>query len=258
MKFKLLKSTAISLCLLMFLPTANAAGTCSTKILKGTYLFDYGGGNRLSGRLKVYATVGMSIFDGKGHVETTYSDSLGASETVTGSYQVSQNCAGTVAYPQWNSVDKLFVSADGSKAFFIDTRVGVIETASFYRVAMAAPKHCSNKTLRGTFGYSVRGIADPTQVGASLFGEAGMESLDGAGHIVNQYTDSNGVSATVARQYDLAANCVGTATFGENTYQIFADPRGKSFVFLDMDRSNGGKFGQDDKISSRLLLKAAP
>ena len=249
---------AFTVSLVMYASTSSAAGTCSTKSLKGTYLFDYGGANRLTGKLKVYATVGMSVFDGKGHVEMTYSDSLGANETVSGNYQVSSDCSGRIDYPEWNSADKIFVSADGTQAFFIDTRVGLIENGSIYRVAKSAPRNCSEKTLRGTYGYSVRGITDPSSIGASLFGEAGMESLDGAGNIVNRYTDSNGVSATVTGQYALAANCMGTATYGADSYQLYADPHGKSFVFLTMDRTNGGKFGQDDKISSRLLLKPLP
>ena len=106
MNKNLLASAEIFLALLFLTQTASAAPKCSLKTLKGTYI--YGATGMKNGSMNVEA--GQDVFDGKGNIQNTYTDSQGVTKVTAGTYTMSSNCTGVSTYKESGDSYRIFLS----------------------------------------------------------------------------------------------------------------------------------------------------
>ena len=113
-----------------------AAARCSEATLHGTYLFA-NDGLALSGNDRVqFATAGVDVYDGNGHIRSVYTLSINGKISrfsTTGTYTVKSDCTGTARYLDGTRFDQ-FVAPDGSQIVFVGTNPGTVVAASKSRV----------------------------------------------------------------------------------------------------------------------------
>ncbi|MDD2770171.1 MAG: hypothetical protein PHT19_15705 [Methylococcus sp.] len=115
----------------------------------------------------------------------------------------------------------------------------------------SAKDYCSVKSLKGTYAYSSQGY-----YGGEPYAESGMESYNGAGNVINMYTDSlqkanMGDTAT----YVVGADCSGTVTYSAGSvYNIYVSPNGDSMTYI-LTSGDGAIAGTSHRISNKLILK---
>jgi len=263
--------TAVGLSAGIMLSTINVAEAnkpgmeCSNRSLLGTYMYAFVGFYEdAAGKRLLYQSVGIEYFDGQGKVRISHANSLGNSpgdyETFEADYQIDANCVGRIEYDE-GAPDRIFVDPKGGHFTWIDTNEGAFKTSRDDRTSLLKPGHCSLATLKGTYSYSLFGSGNKASFLADLFAEAGLESFDGAGHLLNKYRDSDGVEEVVAGSYQINADCSGTATYGSGsdarTYQIFVGPSGQDMVFIDRE-VDFIKFGKESRISQGMLVQPQP
>lgn len=127
---------------------------------------------------------------------------------------------------------------------------------------------CNNKTLKGTYGFSVTGsVAD----GADFVPEAysAFASYDGLGNIVLKKTSSvGGVWDTRVSTgfYQLEQGCTGIATYPTAQFQYYVAPDGSSLSFVKITEFDGNAYVPTDdrlastgiRISKKSLVSAVP
>ncbi|CAI8717360.1 conserved protein of unknown function [Methylococcus capsulatus] len=116
---------------------------------------------------------------------------------------------------------------------------------------IASKEYCSIKTLKGTYTYSSQGY-----YAGEPYAESGMESYNGAGNVVNNYTDSLGrVSAGDTATYVIGEDCHGTVTYNSGSvYKIYVSPNGDSMTYI-LTSGDGVIAGTSRRVSSKLILK---
>ncbi len=101
------------------------------------------------------------------------------------------------------------------------TIMGIAVVVSVFGVAPAiqAQATCTNASLSGTYGFSVRGFFQgtpvPSTTASNPIASVGTTTFDGAGGWASNYTESiNGTLSTVshAGTYAVGSNCIGTLT----------------------------------------------
>lgn len=121
---------------------------------------------------------------------------------------------------------------------------------------------CSTRTLAGTYIYSSHGVS--TSGGSDVYFEAGMESYDGRGNVVNVWVGSDSTDpASPEREtgtYVINGDCTGTVTYTNGAvYSIFVSPTGDSFTFVKAGKVPGGtpnsNSGDEKRVSWGLILK---
>ncbi|NCA71620.1 MAG: hypothetical protein EOM91_16355 [Sphingobacteriia bacterium] len=251
-------------------PTALAADDgqprCSDRSLLGIYIYSIVGRDALpsdGGTGGPYAEAGQDVFDGQGMVTTTYSSSHEQEQVIRGRYSLDPDCTGKVTYSLdggTQKVHRIFVDPLGTRLSFIDTTdttEGYILGGEKIRVTPrdSALAHCSTRLLQGTYSYSIHG-AVTTPAGLRLFREAGLESFDGKGGIVNRFVDNLGNEATITGTYEIAPNCIGTASYASGgVYRIYLDPVGRHFAFVDLT-AGAERSGLNTRISRGSIVKA--
>ncbi|MEN9727362.1 MAG: hypothetical protein RL434_1728 [Pseudomonadota bacterium] len=115
---------------------------------------------------------------------------------------------------------------------------------------------CSNKTLKGTYGFSVTGsLAD----GAGFVPEAysAFTSYDGLGNIVLKKTSSvGGVWDTRVSTgfYQLEQGCTGIATYPTAQFQYYVAPDGSSLNFVKITQFDGNQYvPTNDRLASTAI-----
>ncbi|UZR29745.1 hypothetical protein [Methylococcus mesophilus] len=115
----------------------------------------------------------------------------------------------------------------------------------------AGKEYCSVKTLKGTYSYSTQGyyVGNP-------YAESGMESYNGAGNVVNTYTDSLGrANAGDTATYVIGEDCHGTVTYNSGSvYNIYVSPNGDSMTYI-LTSGDGVIAGTSHRVSNKLILK---
>lgn len=118
-------------------------------------------------------------------------------------------------------------------------------------VEAAGKEYCSVKTLKGTYSYSSQGyyVDNP-------YAESGMESYNGAGNVVNTYTDSLGrANAGDTATYVIGEDCHGTVTYNSGSvYNIYVSPNGDSMTYI-LTSGDGVIAGTTRRVSNKLILK---
>ncbi|QXP83056.1 hypothetical protein [Methylococcus sp. Mc7] len=115
----------------------------------------------------------------------------------------------------------------------------------------ASKEYCSIKTLKGTYTYSSQGY-----YAGEPYAESGMESYNGAGNVVNTYTDSLGrVNAGDTATYVMGEDCHGTVTYNSGSvYNIYVSPNGDSMTYT-LTSGDGVIAGISRRVSNKLILK---
>jgi hypothetical protein len=245
---------------------AAAPATCSTASLQGIYIYKMLGRDALPDGATTagpYAEAGMSIFDGRGRVSTTYSSSAEQDVDLRGTYVVGPDCTGTLRYRAGGRLlrdYRIYADPRGERLSFVDVTdpvEGYILGGEKLRVARQTKplKTCSRRTLAGTYTYNTEG-ALPVDERLRLFREAGMESYDGTGGIRNRFSDTFGNEhRTISGQYEIAADCSGRARYdSDGLYRIYAAPDGQHFVFIDL-AAGSQRPGLNTRVSRRLLIR---
>ena len=114
-----------------------AAAGCSEATVHGRYLFAYDGLVVSGPNRGPFATAGVDVYDGNGHVRSVYTLSGNGKIirfNVTGTYTVKSDCTGTARYSDGSHFDQ-FVAPDGSQIVFIQTNRGTVDAATESRVA---------------------------------------------------------------------------------------------------------------------------
>jgi hypothetical protein len=113
-----------------------AAAKCSKATLHGRYLFAYDGLVVSGPNRGPFATAGVDVYDGNGHVRSVYTLSGNGKIfrfSVTGTYTVKSDCTGTASYSDGTNFDQ-FIAPDGSQIVFVQTNPGTVDAASESRV----------------------------------------------------------------------------------------------------------------------------
>lgn len=194
---------------------AEAQEGCSNATLKGTYRYFYSGHKNatltntvppndvLVGSLP-YIEIGFVVFDGKGHLNSSFVDSFYKTEHQSSVlYHVDSNCQGYITDAGNNSREGIFVSPSGEQYSLIDLQqyleahedlAGTAHRASAkYVLPMSdnapAPHLCSTATLKGTYRYTARGRKNHNGF-VDSYAETGFEDFDGKGHVTNAFHNS--------------------------------------------------------------------
>lgn len=237
---------------------------CSERTLKGTYLYEMIGRDRIpdgATNAGPYAEIGQDYFNGSGGVVTYISSSRDDHVPLTGTYTLERNCEGTITYALEDGssrVQRIYAGPGGQRLSFVEVtdESGPILAGERQRVAPNRPsaQRCSVRTLKGTYIYNNNGAVMVDQT-LHLIREAGMESYDGRGRLINRYTDSFGTHDTIAGSYAVTPSCHGTAEYESGgLYRFYADPQGRSFVFVDATPGSQ-RAGRTNRVSLQQLVK---
>ena len=146
-----------------------------------------------------------------------------------------------------------------SEKFSVNGRAAMIVVllgAAQLAVASDKSSTCSNKTLKGTYAFSVTGsLAD----GAGFVPEAysAFTSYDGLGNIVLKKTSSVGgvwdtrISTGI---YQLEQGCTGIATYPSGQFQYYVAPDGSSLYFVKTTQFDGNQYvPTSDRLASTAV-----
>jgi hypothetical protein len=223
---------------------AAAANRCSESTLDGVYLYSIQGffeGNP-------YAEAGMEIYDGAGNIAVSYTDNLGDTQVAKGTYVINGDCQGSSTYEDGASYSSFIAPKGGS--FVFNSKTQDSQVAGIERRVATAAAACSKKTLRGTYRYFVQGFK-----GGNPYSESGMESYNGAGKVVNYYSDGSDTVAKLTGTYVIDGNCQGTATYENgSSYRFYVGPKGDRFSFISLN-SGEAISGDEQRISLSRIFK---
>ena len=113
----------------------------------------------------------------------------------------------------------------------------------------AQPVVCSNKTLKGTYLYSIEGIDS-----GQPYAESGMETFFGDGTLLSRYTENQSkVPKTSRAVYQIDANCHGTIRYDYGSlYEIYVSPDGSSYAYVRIQPS-GAVSGVERRVTKQLI-----
>ena len=128
------------------------------------------------------------------------------------------------------------------------------------------PSRCSNKTLKGTYAFSLSGSLS---TGADTYAPeayAAFVSYDGRGNIALKKSSSiAGEWATRFSTgiYSLGSDCVGVATYPSGEFSYFVAPDGNSLSFVKISNYVGGEFvsspdrlsGTAQRVSTKVIVQ---
>lgn len=209
-----------------------ADARCSEKTLKGTYIYASTG---IRGGV-VYVEAGQEVFDGKGGIVNTYTDSSGALIETKGVYDINQACIGQAMYEDTGDKYDMYTGPSGSEFSWISVSRGTKINGRDVRVSSSLDAQCSDRTLKGTYVYSHIGYKNGIQ-----YIESGQDVFDGRGGHINTFTDAGGLTVTTSGTYSVGRNCIGQ-TFYEDTrdsYSIYVDPKGTELRYAAINPKPG-------------------
>jgi hypothetical protein len=242
---RLLLGSAI-LALLMFPHASMADARCNDRTIKGAYIYASTGVRDGA----PYVEAGQDIFDGKGGITNTYTDTNGQTVVTKGSYQMNANCVSQAKYDDSGVNYVMYTGPTGSEFSWISVTPGTKITGREVRVSTSLTPKCSLKTLKGTYVYSLIGYRDGVQ-----YIESGQEVFDGKGSIRNTFTDASGMTVTTAGTYLMGDHCIGETRYQDtgDTYSVYVDPKGDSFTYASMiSRSGNLAVGSERRVGKQV------
>ncbi|HEY0720702.1 MAG TPA: hypothetical protein VGE50_05565 [Gammaproteobacteria bacterium] len=132
----------------------------------------------------------------------------------------------------------------------------LLAVASF-NTSAAEPQdkaHCSLKTLKGSYAYSIQGYR-----GGEPYASSGLFTFNGAGGVGVLYTSSiERTQLFVTGSYMVNGDCSGTMTLADKTVvnNFYLSPSGDSFNFTRV--SSNDVIGTEARRVSRELLVKQP
>lgn len=112
---------------------------------------------------------------------------------------------------------------------------------------------CNNKTLKGTYMYSVSGVLSTGENNYMPAAWSGLISCDGRGSMTLKRTtsvDGSWVTAVTKGAYSIQADCTGIGTYPTARWTYYVAPDGSSVNFLKTGNINGDGFIESpDRIS---------
>lgn len=99
-----------------------------------------------------------------------------------------------------------------------------------FGAASTASSECGLATLKGGYLYNDTGfVGEPSMP----YAESGMTVYDGQGGIQNTYADNiDGSIRQQSGKYVVNADCTGTATYGDHSYNLFISPDGSMLTTI--------------------------
>jgi hypothetical protein len=213
--------------------------TCNNSVLKGIYAYTVSGLTKHGAYLKDYVEVGFDVFDGNGNMDSFSVNNIDrATYRNYATYQVDEDCQGTVTYPDGGSFS-MFVPVSGDEFYYLS--VGETPIQSFggreYRLTKMPDAGCSTATLNGVYSYAGKGIKR-----GSLWIETGFEYFDGQGNVALMYINNITKKTEYARGiYSVNPDCLGVTTYPDfetktaERYVMFASPTGNEFAWMQVD-----------------------
>lgn len=128
-------------------------------------------------------------------------------------------------------------------------------------------ENCSLRSLRGTYNYASTSVVGDN-LGQLQVGEAGIESFDGNGNVVNHSTTNTGghlpasTNNVISGTYTVNADCRGTISYSSGEVEaIYVNPNGEGFTYVTANGTDGvtnALVGDEKRISRKLLVQAPP
>jgi uncharacterized protein (TIGR03437 family) len=230
--------------------------TCSSGTLNGVYAFSATGfadsTNSVSG---VANGTGLLQFDGQSslmvNLSTTVSGATPSAATLTGSYSITSNCAGSATVTDSSSHAFVMsfsiysVAATNTNFFVSLARTGnfLMTGGAHTAYAQSTGGTCATSTLNGSYALvlSGRGISGAGNFTGSYQG-IGAATFDGQGSVTLAGTNNTNLSRPNAFSYKgtytLSSNCTGTLTItttGAATFTIAVWNSGSTFGLAGSD-----------------------
>jgi len=141
----------------------------------------------------------------------------------TGSYQVASDCSGTIEFPATFETFTIYI-VDEHRVEVTNTTDGRVGAGVLLKQNI---DHCSNESLRGTFVFTVNGLAASALFGIGNGPSTSLDAYFPAAIVGNWYVDgSGGVTRSLMLNfggsafpyndqgtYDIASDCTGSAHF---------------------------------------------
>ena len=216
---------------LAFSQTQIGGGTCSLSSLTGNYWVTTN--SRTVSASKVLSdvdqTVGMVLFDGKGHMAFNVTDNsaggTGQNFQTSGAVNISSDCTGTVFLADNQGSFNLVVFNQGN-AF---NMTGTDGTATIAINGGRLPSSCVTSMLSGSFSIGATGLQITSHSISGTADLSGFFQFDGAGNVTakwNFYFGAKSVSIDATGTYTMnkPSDCLGTITMtgsGGNVVQLW-------------------------------------
>ena len=222
---------------------------CSAAALRGTYVVQFDGYGTTStppqfstSAFFPISVLGTFTFGGNGTVIRNLTVSAAAVPPFpvsgTGSYQVASDCSGTIEFPATFETFTIYI-VDEHRVEVTNTTDGRVGAGVLLKQDI---DHCSNESLRGTFVFTVNGLAASALFGIGNGPSTSLDAYFPAAIVGNWYVDgSGGVTRSLMLNfggsafpyddqgtYDIASDCTGSAFFpndGEPFKLIFVDSK---------------------------------
>jgi len=211
----------IPLSLMVFAALAGAQTTtpvtCSAATLTGTRSLVLTGRTVTSAGLYTasYYGIGTATFDGAGKVTFNLmadtNQAQNTPQTLSGSYTIPTNCAGTVAITSGDTASFTLIPYNTGKNF---TLTGQDATLNFTGSGGTQPNACVTATLSGTYAFSGNGffISGSTIGGVNTI--SGLLNFDGAGNVNGNWSVATNATLTpvaVTGTYSVSS-CLASAS----------------------------------------------
>ena len=136
---------------------------------------------------------------------------------------------------------------------FTTLAMGASFTSQAAALEQPSKAHCSLKTLKGSYTYSIQGYRN-----GQAYASSGMFSFNGAGQVAVIYTSSiERTQLTVTGTYSVSGDCSGSMTLAATTVNNFyLSPSGDSFTFTRV--SSDDVIGTEAMRVSRELIVKQP
>jgi len=195
-------------------------GTCSSASLTGTYSLTLSGRdvNSTLTFIKISEGIGTAAFDGLGHVTFTLTTntnvSSGAPQTLSGTYNLQANCAGTLTLTSGDTASFSLESYDSGNGYLIAGEDG---SFSFTGSGSKMPTTCTAALLSGAYAFNATGFPLTSGVVSGGNNVSGLLTFDGNSVIgANWNTAGAGttpINSTATGTYTVTPSCVASATF---------------------------------------------
>ncbi len=189
-----------------------------------------------------FQSTGTASFDGIGSVTfllTANSTlSLGAKETLSGTYTLASNCTGTVNITTGDVASFTLIAYNAGKNYTITGG-----DAAYPQTGNGAvqPSSCNASAVSGAYVFSGSGNTSGNVMGTTSITAAnsisGLLNFDGRGDVTGSLsisTSTGSTSDTFSGQYSMTSSCVGAATVTDPSGSILT----LNFVVTSANRAN--------------------
>jgi uncharacterized protein (TIGR03437 family) len=195
--------------------------TCTAATLTGARSLVLTGRNVSAAGLftKSYYAVGTATFDGTSNVTFNLTSDTGTSQnisqTMSGTYTLPSNCAGTVNITTGDTATFTLIPYNSGKNF---TLTGQDTNYSLTGSGASQPTSCLTSTLSGAYAFSGTGFTLSTGAITGIYAISGVLQFDGAGAVTGTWSTAiNGVQTpdSITGHYTVGTSCVASATISD-------------------------------------------